>query len=109
MVLPGPEIVREVADAVRWRAEERESRRTGSGSEPAPNGSPRSLARPRRLLPSTVRGGIAGAVAILNSMRPAAERQLLGRLGGTDPDLLGDIRAAMFGTDVAATCQAAGA
>ena len=107
MVLPGPEIVREVADAVRWRAEKRESRAAGSGSETAPNGSPSSLAPPRRLLPSSVRGGIAGAVAILNSMRPAAERQLLGQLAGTDPGLLNDIRAAMFGTDVAAICPAA--
>jgi hypothetical protein len=42
-------------------------------------------------------------------MRPAAERQLLGRLAGTDPDLLHDIRSVMFGPDVAAICQPAGA
>ncbi len=83
MVLPGPEIVGELADAIRRRAEKGRGEREETGW--------------------------SRVVKILNTMRPAAERQLLGRLAGTDPDLLHDIRSAMFGPDVAALCQPAGA
>ena len=39
---------------------------------------------------------------MLNAMRPATERKLLGHIAQSDPDLLGEIRRAMFGDDVAA-------
>ncbi|MEN6457796.1 MAG: hypothetical protein ABFC63_02610 [Thermoguttaceae bacterium] len=54
------------------------------------------------------RGGIVGAtigmasmVKMLGAMTPARERQLLGNLAQSDPELLSDIRRAMFGQDVA--------
>jgi flagellar motor switch protein FliG len=78
MALPDSEIVRELADGIRRRM-------AGGASQPK-------------------RGGMAHLVKILHTMRPAAERQLLGRLAGTDPDLLSDIRSAMFGPDVALIC-----
>jgi flagellar motor switch protein FliG len=48
--------------------------------------------------------GVAGVVKILGAMRPSAERQLLHEIGQTDPDLLREIRQAMFGVDIAAMC-----
>lgn len=48
-----------------------------------------------------VEPGVASAVRILNAMEPAAERKLLAALSETDPRLVGEIRRAMFGADVA--------
>ena len=48
------------------------------------------------------RHGLHRAVKMLDSMRPADERRLLGAIGRIDPDLLGEIRRVMFGDDVAA-------
>jgi len=48
------------------------------------------------------RAGLLGVVRMLNSMQPTAERKLLGQLAEADPDLLVEIRRAMFGDDVAA-------
>jgi flagellar motor switch protein FliG len=48
------------------------------------------------------RAGLLGVVKLLNSMRPADERKLLGAIGQADPGLLGEIRRVMFGDDVAA-------
>jgi len=39
---------------------------------------------------------------MLNVMEPAAERRLLGELAEADPQLVGKIRKALFGVDVAA-------
>ena len=39
---------------------------------------------------------------MLNVMEPAAERRLLGKLAEADPELIREIRRAMFGVDVAA-------
>ena len=82
MVLPGPEIVGELANTIRRRAEKGRGEREETGW--------------------------SRVVKILNTMRPAAERQLLGRLAGTNPDLLHNIRSAMFGPNVIALCQPAG-
>ena len=75
MEQPRPEIVGDVAAAIQRR-----------------------LAGARR----KPRVGLLGVVRMLNSMQPAAERTLLGQIAEADPDLLGEIRRAMFGDDVAA-------
>ena len=49
--------------------------------------------------------GLNNVVKMLNAMQPAKERQLLNVIGATDPDLLAEIRCAMFGPDVAACGQ----
>jgi flagellar motor switch protein FliG len=72
---PGPEIVRDVAAAVQRRL-------AGARQQP--------------------RVGLIGVVRMLNAMRPKAERKLLGEIAQADPNLLGQIRRAMFGDDVAA-------
>jgi flagellar motor switch protein FliG len=51
---------------------------------------------------STGNGGVASVVKILNVMEPAVERRLLEKLTDADPQLVRDIRRAMFGADVAA-------
>jgi flagellar motor switch protein FliG len=145
MLPPRPEIVREVADCLRGRAERGPKRFVGlpptatAGREPVPTtaadavfhpapvegpfqekppdlfsdpvrGGPKPGVAPGSpLVPPGVRGGIGQVVKILNTMPPAAERQVLGRLAGADPDLLRDIRAAMFGANVAAVRQTANA
>ena len=48
--------------------------------------------------------GVARIVRILNMMSPAAERRLLASLSQTAPQLVGELRQAMFGAD-AATCD----
>ena len=48
--------------------------------------------------------GVACVVRMLNAMEPAAERELLGELAEADPELVEQIRRAMFGADVAG-CQ----
>ena len=50
----------------------------------------------------TAERGVVGVVKMLNAMDPVAERQLLGELSQSDPQLLLDIRRAMFGYDVPA-------
>ena len=72
---PDPEIVRDLAAAVQRRL-------AGARQQP--------------------RVGLLGVVRMLNAMRPKAERKLLGQIAQADPDLLGQIRRAMFGDDVAA-------
>ena len=60
----------------------------------------------RRLAPravgSTDNRGVASLVRILNSMSPALERRLLASLSETAPELVQEIRRAMFGVDAAA-------
>jgi flagellar motor switch protein FliG len=46
--------------------------------------------------------GLGRVVKMLNVMEPATERRLLGDLAEADPDLVREIRRAMFGVDVAA-------
>jgi flagellar motor switch protein FliG len=46
--------------------------------------------------------GVASVVSILNLMEPATERRLLARLSEADPELVRELRRAMFGVDVAA-------
>jgi flagellar motor switch protein FliG len=48
--------------------------------------------------------GMTGVVKMLGAMRPTAERRLLQEIGQSDPNLLREIRRAMFGADVAAVC-----
>jgi flagellar motor switch protein FliG len=48
--------------------------------------------------------GVASVVRMLNAMEPAVERELLGGLAEADPELVRQIRRAMFGADVAG-CQ----
>ena len=74
---PTPEVVRDVARAIRQRL---------VGQAASPTGANR----------------IADVVKILNVMEPAAERRLLGDLAEADPGLVREIRRAMFGADVAA-------
>ena len=50
--------------------------------------------------------GMARVVKMFGAMPPAAERKLLGDIAEADPDLLWDIRRAMFGEDVAACADA---
>lgn len=73
--LPSREIIEEVAQALRGRL--------SSGAV-------------RRSI-----GGIVNVVKMLNAMRPAGERRLLGDLAQLDPGLHREIRLAMFGPDVA--------
>jgi flagellar motor switch protein FliG len=49
--------------------------------------------------------GVASAIKILNSMAPAVERNLLGKLAEVEPQLVREIRRAMFGADVAVCDQ----
>jgi flagellar motor switch protein FliG len=51
------------------------------------------------------RSGMTGLVKILNAMHPPYERRLLGEIGQAAPDLLDEIRQAIFGADVAAISQ----
>lgn len=74
---PRPEVVRDVAIALRRRF--------------AASGRPRT--------------GLPGVVRLLHAMKPSAERSLLSHIAGTDPELHGAIRCAMFGPDVAAYCD----
>jgi len=73
---PGPEIVRDVEEAVQLRLAGKSGFRTGAG--------------------------VANVVKILNAMRPAGERRLLDELAWMEPGLHGEIRRTMFGPDVAA-------
>ena len=72
---PDPVIVRDLAAAVQRRL---------AGARQAPH------------------VGLLGVVRMLNAMQPKAERKLLGQIAQANPDLLGQIRRAMFGDDVAA-------
>ena len=45
--------------------------------------------------------GVASAIKIFNAMAPSAERSLLGKLAEVEPQLVREIRRAMFGVDVA--------
>jgi flagellar motor switch protein FliG len=51
------------------------------------------------------RRGVKRVVEMLHAMEPAGERRLLGELAQSDPELVQQIRCAMFGPDVAA-CDA---
>jgi flagellar motor switch protein FliG len=60
----------------------------------------------RRRLSGVVRRmgshGVASVVRILNLMEPATERRLLANLAEADPELVQELRRAMFGAEVAA-------
>jgi len=77
-----PEIVRDVENGLK-------SRLRGAAGGPAGN------------------RGVASVVKILNTMAPTAERSLLGKLAEVEPQLVGEIRRAMFGVDAAADPQQA--
>ena len=72
-----PEVVRDVENGLKRRSRRAVGRPTGNR-------------------------GVAHVVRILNVMEPAAERRLLGKLAEADPQLVREIRRAMFGVDVAA-------
>ncbi len=105
---PSAEIIRDVEDAIRRRlnggkrgqspfVRSRAPTEGWSRAVPANGDCP--------LFPGTSIG-MASVVKMLGAMRPAGERRLLGDLAQADPDLLGDIRRAMFGADVAG-CETA--
>ncbi len=73
---PNPEVIRDVETAIQRRLS------GGAGSRTS--------------------GGIANVVKMLNAMRPAGERRLLGELAQVDPGLFQEIRLTMFGPDMAA-------
>ena len=73
---PSPEVIRDVETAIQRRLLD------GAGSRAG--------------------GGIANVVKMLNTMRPAGERRLLGELAQVDPGLFQEIRLTMFGPDIAA-------
>lgn len=51
--------------------------------------------------PPAANRGVASVVRMLHVMEPTSERELLGRLADADPELVREIRRAMFGVDVA--------
>jgi flagellar motor switch protein FliG len=53
--------------------------------------------------PPTGNRGVAGVIKMLNVMEPATERRLLGDLAEAAPELVREIRRAMFGDDAAAS------
>jgi flagellar motor switch protein FliG len=73
---PGPEVVHDVATALRRRF--------------AASGRPRT--------------GLPGVVHLLHAMKPSAERTLLSHIAKADPNFHDAIRCTMFGPDVAAYC-----
>jgi flagellar motor switch protein FliG len=79
MDLPDPEVVCDVAAGVQRRLAAAEGRKS--------------------------RHGLASVVKMLNAMPPVPERELLGSIAQSDPELLREIRRAMFGADVAACCD----
>lgn len=75
-----PEIVRDVENGLKCRLR-------GAAGGPAGN------------------RGVASVIKILNTMAPTAERSLLGKLAEVEPQLVGEIRRAMFGVDATADPQ----
>lgn len=73
---PSPEVIADVAEAIRCRI---------SGPVSVP-----------------ISRGMSRVVKMFGAMRPATERKLLGGIAQADPNLLMEIRRAMFGPDVAA-------